>query len=280
MARHVSIECFRSDAVVIRTKKGEDVRKIFSVSFSRFDGSLFVNLPYFETSKGLLSIATIAGGQTGGDVDLKPQGKCSSHNVKYTHHLDGEAHFSQHGKIMTKVRRKSVPLRSNRGHLFTLMVQGLEHFKAADQPRDSASPNKKRTNLTVDLANESPAAMKFVGRLTDARLIGPMLTGEYPDRIGPCLEFRTHDGNFMQGFCIANPHDLSDQTLLMVTFHVIPWLDAKREAAMTFIGGFDPPEQVLDSTQTVSMLVLNYPAENFEELRSQLGSVDYVPGSN
>lgn len=276
MSKNVTIECFRSENVVVRTKKGSDVRKIFLVSFSKADGSLFVSLPYFAISKGLLSIATISAGQAGGPVDLKPQGKCSSHSVKYAHHIGGEAHFSQDGKILTKVRRQSVPLRSNKGHIFTLLVQGLEHFKAGTKAKDYATLTTKRANLTVDLGNELPEAMKFVGRVYDARLIGPMLKGEYPDRIGPFLSYRIGDGNLTQGFCIGNPHDLSDQTLLLVTFHAIPRLDAKREAAMIFVGGFDPPEQVTDPMRTTSMLALNYPGENFEELRSQLGSVDYV----
>jgi hypothetical protein len=142
MTRNVLIECFRSDNVVVRTKQGSDVRKIFSVSFSKADGSLFVSLPYFETSKGLLSVATIPVGQTGGPIDLRLQWKCSSHNVKYTHHIDGEAHFSQDGKILTQIRRQSVPLRSNKGHIFTILVQGLEHFKAADKSTDNANPTK------------------------------------------------------------------------------------------------------------------------------------------
>jgi len=237
---------------------------------------LFVSLPYFVTSKGLLSIATIPAGQTGGPVNLKPQGKCSSHNVKYAHHIDGEAHFSQTGKILTKVRRQSVPLRSNNGHIFTLLVQGLEHFEAADKAKDNAAPTKKRTNLTVDLENESPEAMKFVGHLFDGRLIGTMLKGEYPDRIGPILSYRIGEGEVMRGFCIGNPHDLVDQTLLLIRFQAIPRLDPNREAAMIFVGGFDPPQQVADPTQSTSMLALNYPAENFDELRSQLGNVDFV----
>jgi hypothetical protein len=277
MTRNVLIDSFRSDNVVVRTKQGSDVRKIFSVSFSKADGSLFVSLPYFESSKGLLSVATIPDGQIEGTIDLKPQGKCSSHNVKYTHHIDGEVHFSQHGKILTQIRRQSVPLRSNKGHIFTILVQGLGHFKAADKPKDNAGPTKKRTNLTLDVTNEAPEAMKFVGRVFDARSIGPMLKGNFSDRIGPFLSYRIEEGDLSNGFLIANPHDLSDQTVIFVTFHKIPRLDAHREAAMTFIGGFDPAEQVVGSVRATSMLVLNYPAENFEELRNQLGSVDYIP---
>jgi hypothetical protein len=223
-----------------------------------------------------LSIATIPGGQSGGPVDLKPQGKCSSHNVKYAHHLTGEAHFSQDGKILTQIRRQSVPLRSAQGHIFTLLVQGLHHFKVGDRTKDTAAPTPRRTNLTVDLGSTLPEAMKFVGRIFDARLVGSVLRGDYPERIGPILPLRAGDGNLTHGFCIGNPHNLSDQTLLIVTFHAIPRLDPKREAAMMFIGGFDPPKQVTDPTRTTSMLALNYPAENFDELRGQLGSVDYV----
>lgn len=277
MARNVEIECFRSDSVVLRTKKGSDARKIFSISFSKADRSLFVSLPYFTTTKGLLSIATLPAGQVGGPVDLKPGGKVSSHHVKYTHHVNGEAHFSQDRKILTRIRKQSVPLRSNRGHIFTILVQGLDHFQAGDKARDSAAPTKKRTNLTVDLGNSSPEAMKFVGHLFDARFVGPMLKGEYPDRIGPILSYRIGEGEVMTGFCIGNPHDLSDQTLLLIRFQAVPRLDRNREAAMMFVGGFDPPEQTVDPTRTTSMLVLNYPAENFDDLRNQLGSVDYVP---
>lgn len=212
----------------------------------------------------------------GGPIDLRPQGKCTSHNVKYAHHIDGEAHFSQTGKILTKIRRQSVPLRSNAGHIFTLLVQGLRHFQAADKPKDNVTMTKKRTNLTVDLGNESPEAIKFVGRVFDARLIGPLLKGDYPDRIGPFLSYRIEEGDIMHGLCIGNPHDTSDQTLLLVTYHVIPRLDKTREAAMMFVGGFDPSEQVANSTRTTSMLALNYPAESFEELRAQIGSVDFV----
>jgi hypothetical protein len=127
------------------------------------------------------------------------------------------------------------------------------------------------------LANEVPEAMKFVGRIFDARLIGPMLKGNFPDRIGPFLSYRIENEDLSNGFFIANPHNLSDQTVLFVTFHKIARLDAHREAAMIFVGGFDPPEQVVGSVRATSMLALNYPAENFDELREQLGSVDYIP---
>lgn len=276
MARNVTIECFRSETVVIRTKSQTDVRKIFSISFSKRDGCLFVSLPYFEISKGLLSVVTIAGGQAGGPVDLKPGGKVSSHHVKYTHHVSGEAHFSQDRKIFTKIRRQSVPLRSNGGHIFTLHAQGLVHFKAARKAKDNAAPTERRANITVDLGSKTPKAVKFVGRVFDARLLGSTFKGEWPDRVGPFLPYRIEDGETNNGICIGNPHDTSDQMLLLVTCHTIPPLDPTREAAMVFVGGFDPPDQVTDSSRTTSMLVLNYPAEDFEQLRAQLGSVDFV----
>ena len=276
MVKNVTIEAFRSETVVIRTKNGMDVRKIFAVSFAKRDGCLFVSFPYFETPKGLLSIATIPGGQAGGPVDLKPEGKVSSHRVKYTHHVGGEAHFSQDGKFFTKIRRQSVPLRSNRGHIFTLHVQGLKHFKTAGKAKDNAPLSAKRANITIDLGSDTPNALKFVGRVFDGRLLGPTLKGPLPESAGPFLRYRIENGEENHGVCIANPHDTSDQTLLFVTWHVITPLDPTREAAMVFVGGFDPPGQVTDNTRTTSMLVLNSPVEDFEQLRAQLGSVDFV----
>jgi hypothetical protein len=111
------------------------------VTFSKRDDSLFVGFPYFAHSSGILSPVTIEKWQhtnvkiSLGHVGL---GKCTSHLVKYAHHPNGKAHFSQTGKILTRIRRQSVPLKSVRGHIFTAYAQGLHDFTAANQPRDLA----------------------------------------------------------------------------------------------------------------------------------------------
>jgi hypothetical protein len=72
-------------------------------------------------------MATVAAHGT--QLDLTPGGKIASHAVKYAHHPDGEAHFSQDGKVLTAIRRKAVPLDAAAGHLFTVHVVGFAAFK-------------------------------------------------------------------------------------------------------------------------------------------------------
>jgi hypothetical protein len=125
---------------VIQVKAGVDTHNIAQIFFSKKDGSLFVSFPYFAHSAGLLSIATLSAGRMADTINLQPCGKCASHLVKYAHHPDGEAHFSQDGKVISMIRRRSIPLRSFHGHFFTLLVQGLHKFRAAQQPKDFAAP--------------------------------------------------------------------------------------------------------------------------------------------
>ena len=65
--------------------------------------------------------------------------------------------------------------------------------------------------------------------------------------------------------------------LLHIACSQIPRLDQTRDDAMTFIAGFDPPEQATSPTMDTSYLVLNYPSDNREGLRARIGSADYIP---
>jgi hypothetical protein len=189
MANRVVVDCLRSKVVAVQTSRGGDVRKIFQVGFLKSDGSLFVSTAYFRNSSGLLSIATIPAGKTTATISLESEGKCTSHLVKYIHHNSGEAHFSQTGKILTAIRRQSIPLRSVKGHLFTVMAQGLSHFEKATENKDFAGPSKARTNIRFALDLVVPDAIKIVGRLYDAASFGRAIVGNPPEHIGPCSPF-------------------------------------------------------------------------------------------
>lgn len=67
----------------------------------------------------------------GSTLDLRDGGKVTSHLVKYAHHPDGEAHFSQTGKVLTQVRRRAMPLDGIEGHCFHDSGTGARGFRAA-----------------------------------------------------------------------------------------------------------------------------------------------------
>ena len=71
------------------------LRRIAKIKFD-IDGSIYVFFPGFIHTEGIVCRAVLRGGtvaQT--SLDLKDGGKVTSHLVKYAHHSDGEAHFSQ-----------------------------------------------------------------------------------------------------------------------------------------------------------------------------------------
>jgi hypothetical protein len=277
-AMATAINCWRSKQTVLQVKVGTDVRKLVSVSFSKKDGSLFVSFPYFAHSSGVLAVVTLQKGQhTDVQVNLgQPgSGKCASHLVKYSHHPSGEALFSQTKKIVSHIRRQSVPLKSVRGHIFTAYAQGLRDFSAANESKDLAGPSRNRVNLIFDVGDQAPGSIKIAARLYHASLFANMMVGPVPDSIGPIIPLRDGDGTSTNGFCIGNPYDTSDQTVVVITCLPLPRLNHTRDAVMMFIGGFDPPEQATAPEQATSFLAFQYPADNFGELRTLLGSIDY-----
>jgi hypothetical protein len=70
-------------------------------------------------------------------VNIECGGKVTSHLVKYSHHPDGRAHFSQDGKILTAIKRQSIALDRQNGHMFTLYIQGLHALDVARTAKDA-----------------------------------------------------------------------------------------------------------------------------------------------
>ena len=128
----MEVVAFHSDRIVITLKADGHRHKIFQILF-RKDGSLFVNFPYFSKTQGVLAEVTVNGAPGSScEVNLADTGRVASHLVKYSHHPDGRAHFSQDGKIKTEIKRQSVPLRDQQGHIFTLLFQGLRAFTSVN----------------------------------------------------------------------------------------------------------------------------------------------------
>lgn len=104
---------FKSFDIVV--KNFNSLRRVAKVMFNH-DGSLYVFFPGFVSTEGIVCRALLRGNQAAQTkFDLTENGHVTSHLVKYSHHPDGEVHFSQDGKVKTVIRRKSVPLSEQRG---------------------------------------------------------------------------------------------------------------------------------------------------------------------
>jgi hypothetical protein len=126
-----NVDAIRAERVVCAVRAGQLRVKAFQVVFHK-DGSFFISFPYFRHRTGILSISSIpANGLRESQVNLEHGGKVTSHLVKYSHHVDGRAHFSQDGKVFTAIKRQSISLDNQHGHIFSLLIQGLGALDSA-----------------------------------------------------------------------------------------------------------------------------------------------------
>jgi hypothetical protein len=271
----MNVNAFRSKRVIITIQVGANRYKALQIFFGR-DWSLYVSFPYFRHREGILAAATIPGnGQTTSQVNLASAGKVTSHLVKYSHHPDGRAHFSQHGKVRTEIRRQSIPLDRQYGHIFSVLIQGIEGFDKADDNKVAGS-SSKRTVIAFQFESlPKPGAIKLVGRWYG--LSSLPLGGELQPSVGPILTAQHPDERQQNGFLLASPYS-NAQHVLFITCESIPGLGLEPEL-LTFYGGFDPRDLMDDITKEAGFLAFIYPASDFEKLKKTIGTVDFAGGA-
>lgn len=246
--------------------------KILQIFFGR-DRSLFVNFPYFQQRTGILAVATYPPGREVEQINLEFGGKVASHLVKYSHHPDGRAHFSQDGKVRTEIKTQSVPLSVASSYLFSIIIQGASAFEVAHDKKD-VGHSPKRTVLNFDLQHPTPdKAIKFAGhwygldalRFDRANIpsIGPLITTTDPS------------GVMRNAFLVASPHENADHVLAL-NCELIPKLSDEPET-LVFYGGFDP--HFHDVSKPATFLAFVYPAAGGDDLKRTLGCIDFAPAS-
>jgi hypothetical protein len=260
-----NVDAIRAERVVCTVRAGQLRVKAFQIVFHR-DGSFFISFPYFRHRTGILSISSIpANGSRESQVNLEQGGKVTSHLVKYSHHVDGRAHFSQDGRVFTTIKRQSISLDKQRGHIFSLLIQGLG---ALDSAKDEFQSTKR---AAIEFAMEPPEAIKFVGRwfdVSEMRFSNPTLT------IGPVVPSLDPDGVRTDLIFAASPY-ANARHVLAISCIPVPRLGPESEIFM-FYGGFSAREIMTDPTKEAGFLAFIYPVADAEKLRERLGSVDYI----
>ena len=264
----------RSERFVVSVQGGSLDRNIFQVLFNVSDGSVFVSFPYFRHTNGLVSLVTMPADTREPTLQLEVGGRVSSHLVKYSHHPDGVALFSQDGRVLSTIRKQAVPLSSVDGHLFTLHAQGLDSF-GVPRPKDSRDrqPNRKRTRLSFRFGHLTPVAIKAVGRLLSLGALEKMIPSGV---VQPRMTTVTPEGVLNHAFVCSAPQDTPGQDrFLLLSCEATPALDKGRSASLVFLGGFDSFDVVNDLSRSCQVLAFSYPVENADELRRRLGSIDF-----
>lgn len=240
--------------------------KIFQVIFhTRQDKSscaMLINFPYFSPSQGIISRITCPpASQLPRTISLEPEGKGTSHLIKYNHPLNGRAHFS--ASRIKPIYNQSKRLDTTHGHTFTLQIQGLDGFRVKE---DVKKLNSQEIDLDFSHENVPLEAIKFIGRWTNKDDIRGVLN---PGR--PTPQYAIKNSN-ERGF-ILSPLDsfLIKNFVLLLGAVPIPKLDEKRDSVLSFIGGFDP---INDPTKEFHALSCIYPTENHRDLITKIGTAD------
>jgi hypothetical protein len=267
--------CFRSEQYVITVEVGSFRYKLLQFMFRKTDGSLFINFPYYAYKEGIVSHVTwLPELAPPANLDLKDEGKVTSHSVKYSHHPDGRAHFSQDGKVFTVIKKQSVPINDIQGHVFTVQLQGLNFFEQLRPIEYYLPPSVKRTVLIFPFGDKEPEAIKIVGRwYSQAVLMSNMKSGI----LSPRMTAITPQGKEYSSYLCSSPEGHAGEGRIMViTCEGIPKLSKDEETTLTFIGGFDMSTIVNDLSTITTFLALSYPVDNANALRKRIDTIDLI----
>ena len=89
------------------------------------------------------------------------------------------------------------------------------------------------------------------------------------------------DGSVSPAFAWSSPiGSPAEVRCLLISIHPLGVVDVNRPTSLVFIGGFDSSAVMNDPTVPASLLALSYPAENVDELRDRIGTIDFSePGA-
>jgi len=252
--------------------------KILQIFFNQRDGTLNVGFPYIPRMQGIATIGTLSPSLGKQEVSLETDGKVTSRRVKYAHKPDGRVHFSQDAQVKTEIKKDSIPLADQDGHVFTAYLQGVGAFEQTRSEQDDAPPRESRTVLNFQFSGEAPEAYKIVAMWHEVR---GFLERSMGSEFGPTVNVGTPQGERARGFLIGTVigRPLQDYALL-VTCRAQSYFVQPSQPALLFIGGFDPAPSLLDSHRKDRFLCLKYPVSDYEELEQRLGSIDFDKGES
>jgi len=270
-----NLEILRSPRFTVAIIIGDSYNKIFQIHYTKRDGTIIIDFPYYKKGPGLLAHSFIPANMSHlPSIDLTEGGKVTNKRVKFSYHPDGNVHFSQDGKIMTLIRKRTVPLIHARGHFFTVQMSGPEDFERVSTPSTKSRKRRSlRHYLNYQFDSLSDSSIKFLGCFIDEAEFANMV---FPPTRSPFLTMKYGlKGDVYSGFVIAPPDGYPfDNKKLGIGVRLIPRMTSDNSSCLTFISGFDDPSIGLDLTKPTSFLALSYPSTDFDTLQKQIGTVD------
>lgn len=270
----------RYHAAVSTTVTGGDAyseHKLCQIKFSRRDGSVFLSFPYLERATGLLSEATFLSPPPGRvTASFGEAARSTSHLVKFSHHPDGQALFSQDGRVRSEVRRQSFRLDGPIGHLFQLHIYNPRGFARVTTDRRKPERLVLRSIFTDGLPGAVTVHAEWRRKQDIVESIDPPGYAA-----GPRTDVIQHStGARFTVFFLGQPEGFPLQEhVLLVSVSTAPTLPNRTSTGLVLLAAYDAHEQLPASPPVVhtGCLIAFYPAEGLDELAARCASVDLLP---
>jgi len=233
--------------------------QLFSITFVG-DG-IFVNFPYHPDAPGAVCRAPVE--PTGAvAVNLDAVTSTTTHRVKYAHHVDGRAHFSQDRKIYTRIVNQARRLDEDIPHMFTMSLQGLDQFAPLATVKRRYTPSR----FTLDGYRDHPR-LEITGRWFAQ-------PSDLVDKTTNPVDLEVDGVRLSDGLALAAPagSPLADG-LLVMNGSLEDGLAVTADSLLLFMGGFSPG---LGHGTPGDLVMLTYP--DIAEATNR-PSLDYSPGT-
>lgn len=234
---------------------GIEIVKVCQVHFPR-NGSILVTFPYQPDSPGVAA-----------RVEILPEkmtyhlpdefSRVTSHKIKYSHPIDGRAHFSGDGKIRALVWAEgAAALHGTVGHFFTLHIHGLRHFTTVN-----GGELRNPAIHLMEFQTSIEPSLRLVGRFgtTDKFDVNQpgksVVRGRLPNGVeADLLVLAPEAGSPLDGHAVFVQCIEEDA------------INSSRPFFVSLQAGFGPG--IDDPQAESSMLVLNYPATDLDSFQS------------
>lgn len=256
---------------------GDKKHKIFQI-ISGKDGSIYITFPYYKHTKGLVSIVKFPKGNRKKDnislVDNGSKGKVTSHLIKVSHHVSGQTNISLSGKVFTIIKKTSLELKKDSGHLFTVQFQGLEDFEELKKVENAyiykyfIVNDKNFDAFKIVGFWYTPA--EFMKRLHDIDY-KTLINGKYDS-----IKMTSSMGYNGMTYIIKSDTEATKNYWLCLYCVPLEKIDKNNYSVLTFLGGFDKPEIANNIDLDTYFIGMIYPAENYDELKERIGSIDII----
>ena len=281
-----NISTFASDLqVVAYSDAAAGSRKIVQIQINTGPNrSIYVNFTYVPFTSGIARLENTkmdAGESKRIDFLEHRFSWKTTEKPKYSHHQDGECHFSMDGKIYTKVRRKASPLHLVNAQFFTTLIKGLESYPLVTA-KDLKYRPEQRQLVQFTSSSGSPGMVKIVGFLYTFEQYLVFLNRNPGGRTvltenGLLVIRRANSADEQYAVLTSRPTGELDLDRLFLLLRISPsGLDPQAPDQFNFLGGFGDPfaeSGTFDGRQ----IAMRFPASVVQRSLQRIQSMNYRP---